>query len=81
MHCYVFYRFSAQTYSKESAHGSATVEDMTSPLLEIGGFGRVRVPVATDILMAVTLAFTIAVSLDQDKHCMYPTKGTAGTVE
>lgn len=57
------------------------MEDMTSPLMEIGGFGRVRVPVATDILMAVTLAFTIAVSLDQDKHCMYPTKGTAGMVE
>ena len=53
---------------------------MTSPLMEIGGSGGVRVPVATGILVAVTLAFTIAVSLDQDKHCMYPTKGTAGLI-
>ena len=52
------------------------MEDMTSLLMEIGGSGGVRVLVVTDILVAVTLAFTIAVSLDQDKHCMYSTQGT-----
>ena len=43
---------------------------------EICGPLEKRVPVATDTLMAVTLAFlTIAVFLEMDKHYMYPTKG------
>ena len=50
---------------------------MTSLLMEIGGSAGVRVLVVRDILVvAVTLAFTITVFLDQDKHCMYTTKWT-----
>ena len=43
---------------------------------EICGSLLNRVPVATDILVAVMLAFlTSAVFLEMDKHYMYPTKG------